>query len=119
MQFVYHVDTVSEYNAGANHPTLHPLVSVIDFSRSNPIKRSEQVRAVSFGFYSVFLKNDQNCRIRYGRRNYDYQAGTLLFIAPDQVISIEDDPEDYQPSGYALLIHPDSISRTIVSFPTK
>ncbi len=112
MKTIYHVDTISEYNTGANHPTLHPLVSVIDFSKSNPIQRTAQVQAVSFGFYSVFLKNDQSCRIRYGRRNYDYQEGTLIFIAPNQVVSIEDDPEYYQPSGYALLVHPDLIRGT-------
>lgn len=112
MKTVYHVSTVSEYNAGANHPTLHPFVSVIDFSKSLARRRTDPVQAVSFGFYSVFLKNDQSCQIRYGRRNYDYQAGTLVFIAPDQVVSLEEDPDEYQPSGYALLFHPDLIRGT-------
>ncbi len=112
MKTVHKIETVSDYNAGADHPTLHPLVSVIDFSKTTPKQRSAQVQALSFGFYSVFLKNDQSCRIRYGRKNYDYQQGTLVFIAPDQVVSIEEDPEEYQPSGYALLFHPDLIRGT-------
>ena len=29
-------DTVNEYNALNDHETLHPLVSVIDFSKSKP-----------------------------------------------------------------------------------
>lgn len=109
MKTVHDIDAISEYNAIADHPTLHPLVSVIDFSKTSPKQKRDQVQAVRFGFYSVFLKNDQSCRIQYGRRNYDYEAGTLVFIAPDQVVSIEEDPDTYQPSGYGLLFHPDLI----------
>ena len=85
------------------------LVSVINFSKTSPKQKGDQVQALRFGFYSVFLKNDQSCRIRYGRRTYDSGAGTLVFIAPDQVVSIEEDPNMYQLSGYALLLHPDLI----------
>lgn len=109
MKTVHDIDSISEYNTIADHPTLHPLVSVIDFSKTSPKQKRDQVLAVRFGFYSVFLKNDQSCRIQYGRRYYDYGAGTLVFIAPDQVVSIEEDPDTYQPSGYALLFHPDLI----------
>lgn len=112
MKTVHHIDTIDDYNAVTDHPTLHPMVSVINFSKSAPRQRSDQAQALSFGFYSVFLKNDQNCTIRYGRRQYDYQAGTLVFLAPDQVVSIEEDPDYYQPSGYALLFHPDLIRGT-------
>lgn len=59
------------------------------------------------------MKEDrQHCSIRYGRNNYDYQKGTLVFIAPGQVVSIEEDGEDYQPEGYVLLFHPDLIRGT-------
>lgn len=112
MKTAYHVETISEYNAGADHPTLHPLVSVLDFANTPPRSRNTPVQAVSFGFYSVFLKNDQSCTVRYGRRTYDYQAGTLLFIAPNQVVSLEDDPDPYQPTGRALLFHPNLLRGT-------
>lgn len=108
------IDTVSEYNALADQTTLHPLVSVIDFSSSSLKPRSERVEALSFGFYAVFLKQDQNCTIRYGRKKYDYQEGTLVFIAPGQVVRIEEDPDPYQPSGQALLFHPDLIRGTAI-----
>jgi AraC-like DNA-binding protein len=114
MKTIQLLDSVSEYNAIADQPTLHPLVSVIDFSNSIPKQRSTQISALQFGFYIVFLKNDQSCRIRYGRGKYDYQEGTLIFIAPGQVVSIEEDPEYYQPSGHALLFHPDLIRGTAI-----
>ena len=36
MEKVFKFDAVAEYNALNNHETLHPLVSVIDFSKSKP-----------------------------------------------------------------------------------
>ena len=36
MEQVFKFDTVKEYNAMNNHETLHPLVTVIDFSKSKP-----------------------------------------------------------------------------------
>src|SRR4051812_29468122 len=108
MKNVLTINTISEYNTIVDHKTLHPLVSVIDFARFKPKKKNPDVHALSFGFYLVFLKEDnQHCEIRYGRNTYDYQQGTLVFIAPGQVVSIEEDGEDYQPHGYALLFHPD------------
>jgi AraC-like DNA-binding protein len=116
MKKVHHIATVSEYNAIAHHKTLHPLVSFIDFSNIKSAEKTQQektdLQALSFGFYAVFLKENTHCEIRYGRNNYDYQEGTLIFIAPGQVVSIEEDEEDYQPSGHALLFHPDLIRGT-------
>lgn len=105
MKRIHHIETISEYNSIINHETFHPLVSFIDFSKTSP-KRNTEIQALSFGYYAVFLKQGKHCTIRYGRNNYDYQDGTLVFIAPGQVTSIEGDGEDYQPEGYALLFHP-------------
>lgn len=112
MKKVQNIATVTEYNDAVEHKTSHPLVSVIDLSKCKQRKRNAAIEALSFGFYSVFLKNDKNCEIRYGRNYYDYQEGTLVFIAPGQVVSIEADQENYQPSGHALLFHSDLIKGT-------
>ena len=48
----------------------------------------------------------------YGRQRYDYQEGTLVCLAPGQVIGIEDNGEVYQPKGWALVFHPDLIRGT-------
>ena len=54
-----------------------------------------------------------NCGdLRYGKNTYDYQEGTLLFIAPGQVISGDSSGAFYQPKGYALVFHPDLIHGT-------
>lgn len=101
-------ETVSDYNVFNNRETLHPLVSVIDMSKANP----RQASNMYFGFYVVFLK-DVNCGdLRYGKGTYDYQEGTLVFIAPGQVVHVDSTGEVYQPKGYALVFHPDLIHGT-------
>jgi AraC family transcriptional regulator, transcriptional activator of pobA len=110
-KYVLNVNTIAEYNDMVGHQTFHPLVSVIDFSKAQPKERSG-VEALNFGFYTVFYKHDKHCDIRYGRNYYDYQEGTLVFIAPGQVVSIKEDGSDYKPSGTGLLFHPDLIRGT-------
>ena len=65
-----------------------------------------------FGFYAIFLKEVKCGDLLYGRQHYDYQEGTLVCLAPGQVIGIEDNGEVYQPKGWALVFHPDLIRGT-------
>jgi AraC-like DNA-binding protein len=101
-------ETINDYNAFNNKETLHPLVSVIDLSKANP----RQASNMYFGFYTVFLKEVKCGDLRYGKNTYDYQEGTLVFIGPGQVVSVENKGETYQPKGYALVFHPDLIHGT-------
>lgn len=113
MEYLYRFDTVRDYNALNNHSTLHPLVSVIDFSKANPRSWGEEKNVrLNFGLYCIFLKDVKNCELKYGRNYYDYQEGTLVFVAPGQVLEIENDGKVYQPVGHALVFHPDLIHGT-------
>jgi AraC family transcriptional regulator, transcriptional activator of pobA len=111
MKSVLNIENIRDYNSLVGQETFHPLISVIDFSNIKSYKQPRE-QTLNFGFYAVFFKNNEHCEIRYGRNDYDYQEGTLIFIAPGQVVSIEEDGEDYQPSGYALLFHPDLVKGT-------
>lgn len=101
-------ETINDYNVFNQKETLHPLVSVIDMSKAAPRGASNMY----FGFYTVFLKEVKCGDLRYGKNNYDYQEGTLVFIAPGQVISVDNTGEAYQPKGFALIFHPDLIHGT-------
>ena len=101
-------ETISDYNTFNNNETLHPLVSVVDLSKASPRKAS----SMYFGFYTVFLKDVKCGDLRYGKNTYDYQEGTLVFIAPGQVVTVDNSGEIYQPKGYALVFHPDLIHGT-------
>lgn len=107
MQDMRRFETVNDYNLFNNHETLHPLVSVVDLSKANPRSGSRMY----FGFYTIFLKDVKCGDLIYGRATYDYQEGTLVFLAPGQVAGINN-PDIYQPKGYALVFHADLIHGT-------
>ena len=113
MERIFKFDTVTEYNALNNHETLHPLVSVVDFSKANPRSwGGEKSVRINYGLYCIFLKDVKCGDLKYGRNYYDYQEGTLVFVAPGQVMEIENDGQVYQPKGHALVFHPDLIRGT-------
>jgi AraC family transcriptional regulator, transcriptional activator of pobA len=101
-------ETINDYNTFNNHETLHPLVSVVDLSKASPRRGSK----IYFGFYTVFLKDVKCGDLVYGRHTYDYQEGTLVFLAPGQVAGINSNGETYQPKGHALVFHPDLVHGT-------
>src|SRR6478752_768902 len=101
-------ETINDYNAFNNNETLHPLVSVVDLSKANPRQGSQMY----FGFYTIFLKEVKCGDLVYGRHTYDYQEGTLVFLAPGQIAGLNSNGETYQPKGYALIFHADLIHGT-------
>ena len=89
--------------------TFHPLVTLVDFSKSN--FQGEFPEGHSFGFYTIFLKEQKCGDLKYGRNYYDYQEGTLVFLAPDQIVRIEN-RLPHKPKGWALMFHADLIRGT-------
>ena len=101
-------ETINDYNVFNNNETLHPLVSVVDLSKADPRQGSKMY----FGFYTIFLKDVKCGDLVYGRHTYDYQEGTLVFLAPGQVAGLNSNGETYQPKGYALVFDADLIHGT-------
>lgn len=102
------IETISQYNEMLGIETLNPLVSVIDLSTAKPMRHMRH----TFSFYVVFLKDEKNCEFIYGRQRYDYQKGSVICLAPGQVIGIEDTGEVFQPKGWALCFDPELIRGT-------
>nr|WP_319271285.1 helix-turn-helix domain-containing protein [uncultured Draconibacterium sp.] len=108
MSDVKKINSVTEYNNLVGQETLHPLVSVIDFSKVEPFRYFKGQMDV----YAIFLKDIKCGNITYGINDYDYEEGTLLFISPGQVYGVEDNGEKQQGSGTAIIFHPDLIHGT-------
>ena len=108
MHEIRRFETINDYNVFNNNETLHPLVSVVDLSKADPRQGSRMY----FGFYTIFLKDVKCGDLVYGRHTYDYQEGTLVFLAPGQVAGINSNGETYQPKGYALVFHADLVHGT-------
>ncbi|MDE7127950.1 MAG: helix-turn-helix domain-containing protein [Bacteroidales bacterium] len=107
---IMNIESIAEYNEILGVETLHPSVSVIDLSKAQPLRHQRHI----FGFYAIFLKEVKCGDILYGRQKYDYQKGTVVCLAPGQVIGIEDNGEVFQPKGWALCFHPDLIRGTSI-----
>ena len=58
------------------------------------------------------MKDEKNCELIYGRQRYDYRKGSVVCLAPGQVIGIEDTGEVFQPRGWALCFDPELIYGT-------
>lgn len=101
-------DTIKKYNDTFNNKTLHPLISLVDLSKSNPLKRSK----FTLGFYAVIIKETHCGDLRYGNQYYDYAEGTVVFFGPGQIITNEPEGELHQPYGTAMIFHPDLIKGT-------
>lgn len=102
------IGSVAEYDRLLGVETLHPLVSVIDLADARPMRHQRH----TFGFYAVFLKEVKCGELLYGRQRYDYQEGTVVCLAPGQVIGVADNGETFQPRGWALCFHPDLLRGT-------
>jgi len=108
MEDMLRFNTIAEYNTFNNNETRHPLVTVVDLSKAHP----RHGYRMYFGFYIIFLKEVKCGDMTYGRDTYDYQKGTLVFMAPGQVAGVNSRGETYQPKGHVLAFHPDLIHGT-------
>ena len=81
MEKIIKIESVAQFNTERGQKTKHPLVSVLDQSHSTTIQEARYLSEV----YIIFLKDVKCGELKYGRNHYDYEEGTLLFIAPGQV----------------------------------
>ena len=106
---IYKLENVAQFNSQRGQETLHPLVSVLDQSKSKPVEAKRYLSEI----YIIFLKDVKCEDFQYGRNKYDYQDESLLFIAPGQVFGFDLGAETLiQPRGWALTFHPDFIKGT-------
>lgn len=107
MEDVLVFNSIKQYNAWAGKSTLHPLVSVVNWSDVEKMR----CRRVRYDFYTVYLKKIKCGDLRYGLGYYDYEEGTLVFMGPGQV-SGENKEDYFKPEGMALVFHPDLLVGT-------
>jgi AraC-like DNA-binding protein len=89
-------------------PPKHPLIAIIDYSKT-PFNTSIPNNKVVCDFYQISIKSDKNGFIKYGRETYDYQEGSLVYLAPEQVVDYSLEDSDEIKSGWSLFFHADLI----------
>jgi transcriptional regulator len=96
--------------------TLHPLVSVVDLTKATKIINHTQM---NYGVYALFLKQTKSCDLKYGRRSYDYQEGTIVCFAPGQAVRVDMIEDEITPEVYGIVFHPDLIRGTSLAKSMK
>ncbi|MEH6656075.1 helix-turn-helix transcriptional regulator [Leeuwenhoekiella marinoflava] len=104
----YILNSVSELHLFLNikKPT-HPLVSVVNLDDINSIVL-EEMQTIVHNFYTVYLKNNFDGKVRYGQQYYDFDDGIMTFFAPKQMFLIEEN-STIKVEGWMLVFHPDFI----------
>ena len=108
MENILEMPSVKDYNDNLGVATLHPLVSVVDMSELECIRHSLK----RFGFYCIILKHLGCGDVTYGRSAYDYNDGSLVFVAPNQMAGANDGKVSYDTKGWILMFHPDLLRNT-------
>ena len=108
MTKILKVNKTSDYSGYHGVTDLHPLITVIDFAEISPIRHSLN----RYDVYGVFVQEDNDLDLTYGRGRYDYKDGSLICVAPGQIGGKEDNGERASIGGWALLFHPDLIHGT-------
>lgn len=110
---ILRINAVGDYLALRKQEVLHPLVGIVDFENVNGKGyENKAYDAFHYKCYAIFLKDAKGCKMRYGGKPYDYDEGTLVFLAPNQTIELGGYDPDHVPKGYAILFHPDLLLGT-------
>lgn len=101
------ITSLSEFHRLLSLPEpKHPLVSVIDLSKSSFLK-DEVWKGFTSTFYCVALKREATGKMKYGQQHYDYDKGVLIFTAPKQVQYLDLEIMDCENRGFMLVFHED------------
>ena len=116
MEEITKIESIDQYDQLFGLETLHPLVNVIDFSKAT---KTVDYYRMNIGFYSLFLKDAKCGDLRYGRKYYDYQEGTVVCFAPGQTTETTLTTDRVQLNVLGILFHPDLLRGTTLGKTIK
>lgn len=111
MENIMQIDCVEQYNDYFGVETHNPLVSVIDGRQGKPLRFCKK----RYGIYVILLKDTACGDLGYGRAHYNYEQGTMLFLAPGQVMGSSDDGQWHKPEGWVVAFHPNLLHGTALA----
>ena len=98
---------------------VHPLITLINHNETTTLE-SDNKEQLLLNFYNISIKRSFQGQMKYGKNYYDFDEGTMSFVAPNQVITVDED-QTRNKDGWSLLFHPDlirnyALSKTIKTF---
>ncbi|GAB4029712.1 helix-turn-helix domain-containing protein [Spirosoma gilvum] len=119
MSNLIHLETIADmYRMLPQAHVKHPLGAVVDFSKYR--EQFSSGMKVTLGFYALMFKNYCPNKMKYGQQAYDFQDGSLICMAPRQVISLDEPTRvDADMWGWGVFFHPDLIRGTSLGKTNK
>lgn len=113
MKNIIHINSIAEAHKLAGlQKQQHPLISVVRSWPNVDVDLSQIT--ITSELYIMSLKGASGS-LKYGKNNYDYQEGTLVFTAPKQALIFDADSNYDSDSGWTIMFHPDLIRKSILA----
>lgn len=110
------ISSVSQFHEFVGLPSpAHPLISIMT-DENEKVRESVDERLLTAKFsadlYAILFKNFSGS-LGYGKTNYDFQEGSMIFFSPGQVLdagsSLSMHHDSKNQDGWSLIFHPDLI----------
>lgn len=85
----------------------HPLVSIMNYGDAQ-FDPKDFEQGIILNFYKISFKTSFSGKLKYGQGYYDFEEGGMSFIAPGQLLKMQDEEANYE--GMTLHFHPDLLT---------
>ena len=105
-----HFTTLEDLITYTNHPpTEHPQLYVLNLDSNKEVLECalKSSPPITTDLYSISLKRVIQGSMAYGRTKYDFQKGSMVFMAPRQVLQW--DNVQVSPGGFSIYFHEDFV----------
>jgi AraC family transcriptional activator of pobA len=113
MKDILRINSIAEVHKffGLEKPK-HPLISVLRVTNELQKKDLEKFK-YALGLYQISLKESCAYTIsNYGRNQYDFEEGSMIFMAPHQVVEVEKQNIPTNSGSWSIVFHPDLIRKS-------
>jgi len=98
-------NSLSQLHKAMGQPApAHPLISIMNYGEAK-FDPKDFEHGIILNFYKVSFKISFSGKLKYGQGFYDFEEGGMSFIAPGQLLRMQDEEANYD--GMTLHIHPD------------
>ncbi len=114
-----HFKSISHYLEYINAPkSEHPLLSVLTIDDEFIRFLRDSSEPITNDFYSISFKKVISGSLMYGRTQYDFSNGAMVFMSPRQILQWDENTEMEQ-KGFIITFHEDFIRGTSLSTTIK
>lgn len=113
MSDIVHIKSISQlHSLLAIEKPVHPLISVVRHSSSMNLNFGDT--RFNSDLYFISLKENIKGAFKYGRNDYDFEEGTMVFVAPGQIMGNNRNTEP-DLGGWSIFFHPNLIRKSTLA----